>query len=63
MTVKVKDMTAKELQQLITETVNDIIEDLMEDILGLSSEDYLRSIAEARKEYLEGKITKLEDLS
>ncbi|HUT82863.1 MAG TPA: hypothetical protein VMZ29_16830 [Candidatus Bathyarchaeia archaeon] len=63
MTVKVKDMTTKELQQLIAETVNDIIEDLMEDILGLSSDDYLQSIAEARKEYLEGKITKLEDLS
>ncbi len=62
MTVKVKDMTAEELQKLITETVNDVVEDLLEDILGLSSEDYIKSIVEARKDYKEGKITKLEDL-
>ncbi|MGC9781244.1 MAG: hypothetical protein HZR80_18530 [Candidatus Heimdallarchaeota archaeon] len=62
MTVKVKDMTAEELQKLIIETVNDVVEDLLEDILGLSSEDYMKSIVEARKDYKEGKITKLEDL-
>lgn len=62
MTVKVKDLTIEELQKLISETVNDVVEDLMEDILGLSSEEYLKSIEEARREYKEGKITKLEDL-
>ncbi|MBD3191660.1 MAG: hypothetical protein GF308_13515 [Candidatus Heimdallarchaeota archaeon] len=63
MTIKVKDMTAEELQKLITDAVTNAVEDLMEDILGLSSESYLKSIEEARKEYQEGKITKLEDLS
>lgn len=58
MTVKVKDMTAEELQKLIAETVNNV----MEDILGLSSEKYLKSIKEARKEYKDGKFTKIEDL-
>ncbi len=62
MTVKVKDMTAEELQKLITESINDVVEDLMEDILGLSSEEYLQSIEEARTDYKEGRITKLEDL-
>jgi len=62
MTVKVKDMTAEELQKLIADTVNSVVEDLMEDILGLSSETYLKSIKEARKDYQDGKITKLEDL-
>lgn len=62
MTVKVKDMTAEELQKLIADTVNSVVEDLMEDILGLSSETYLKSIDEARKDYQDGKITKLEDL-
>ncbi len=62
MTVKVKDLTVEELQKLITETVNDAVENLMEDILGLSSEEYLKSIEEAREEYKEGKTTKLEDL-
>lgn len=62
MTVKVKDMTAEELQKLITETVNNVVEDLLEDILGLSSDTYLQSIEEARKDYQEGRVTKLEDL-
>ena len=62
MTVKVKDMTAEELQKLIADTVNSLVEDLMEDILGLSSEKYLKSIEEARKEYKDGKFTKIEDL-
>lgn len=61
MTVKVKDMTAEELQKLIADTVNSVVEDLMEDILGLSSDNYLKSIEEARKNYKDGKITKLED--
>ena len=62
MTVKVKDMTVMELQKLIADTVNSVMEDLMEDILGLSSESYLKSIEEARKDYKEGKTAKLEDL-
>ena len=61
MTVKVKDMTVEELQKLIADTVNSVVEDLMEDILGLSSDNYLKSIEEARKNYKDGKITKLED--
>ncbi len=61
MTVKVKDMTVEELQKLIADTVNSVVEDLMEDILGLSSDNYLKSIEEARKNYKDGKTTKLED--
>lgn len=62
MTIKVKDMTAEELQKLIAETINSVVEDLMEDILGLSSESYLKSIEEARNDYKDGKTTSLEDL-
>jgi len=61
MTVKVKDMTVEELQKLIADTVTSVVEDLMEDILGLSSDNYLKSIKEARKNYKDGKTTKLED--
>ncbi len=61
MTVKVKDMTVEELQKLIADTVTSVVEDLMEDILGLSSDNYLKSIEEARKNYKDGKTTKLED--
>lgn len=62
MTVKVKDLTVEELQKLISQTMSDVVEDLLEDIAGLSSEEYVQSIEEARKDYNEGKVTKLEDL-
>ncbi len=62
MTVKVKDLTVEELQSLISQTINDVVEDLIEDILGLSGKEYLQSIEDARRDYKEGKVTKIEDL-
>ncbi len=56
---KVKDLTVDELKSLISEVVKESIEDLIEDILALSSESYLRSIEEARKDYKEGKVKTL----
>lgn len=63
MTVKVKDLTVEELQSLISQTMTDIVDDILEDISGLSSEEYLQSIKDARKEYKEGNIIKIQDLS
>ena len=60
---KVKDLTVKELKALIAETVKESLDDLMEDILALSSENYLRSIEEARKDYKEGKVKSLEEIA
>lgn len=62
MTVKVKDLTIEELQKIIFETVNEAIEEKLEDLMALASDEYLKSIEEARKEYKEGKVTKLEEL-
>ena len=62
MTVKVKDLTIEELQKIISETVNEAIEEKLEDLMALASDEYLKSIEEARKEYKEGKVTKLEEL-
>ncbi len=56
---KVKDLSADELKSLISEVVKESIEDLIENILALSSESYLRSIEEARKDYKEGKVKTL----
>ncbi len=42
--------------------VRDTVEDKLEDLLALSSESFLRSIVEARKDYREGRITALADL-
>jgi hypothetical protein len=62
METKVKDLTVVELQSLISDAVRGAIEDLIEDILALSSDEYLRSIEEARSDYKEGNVKYLEEL-
>ena len=62
MEAKVKDLTVEELQSLISNTIKSTLEDLIEDMLALSSDEYLQSIVEARKDYKEGKIKYLEDI-
>jgi cytoplasmic iron level regulating protein YaaA (DUF328/UPF0246 family) len=56
MGTKIKDLTADELRTLISDTIKDILEDLIEDILALSSEEYLTSIEEARKDCKQGRV-------
>jgi hypothetical protein len=58
---KVKDMTVDELRSLIADATRENIEDLVEDMLALSSDGYLRSIDEARADYKKGRIKRLED--
>lgn len=62
MEAKVKDLTVEELQSLISDTIKSALEDLIEDMLALSSDEYLQSIEEARKDYKEGRIKYLEDI-
>jgi len=62
METKVKDLTVDELQSLISDTIKSTLEDLIEDMLALSSDEYLQSIKEARKDYKEGRIKYLEDI-
>jgi len=62
----VKDMSIEDLQQLISETVKNTIsetlEDLMEDIAALSSDNFQNSIKKARKDYEDGNYKSLEEL-
>ena len=62
METKVKDLTIGELRSLISDTVKETMEDLVEDILALSSPQYLRSIEEARRDYKKGKVKSIEEL-
>lgn len=62
MGTKVKDLTTVELQSLISNTVRITIEDYIEDILALSSDEYIDSIKEARINYKEGKVKSLEEI-
>ena len=62
MNTKIKDLTTDELRTLITNTVKESMEDIIEDLLALSNENYLNSIEEARKDYKNGKIKTFEDV-
>ena len=62
MNTKVKDLSVEELQSLISKTVKDTFEDLIEDITALSSKKYINSIEEARKDYKKGKVKTLKEI-
>ena len=62
MEAKVKDLTIEELQSLISDAVRIAMEDHSEDILALSSDQYLKSIKEARNDYKEGKVKCFEEV-
>jgi hypothetical protein len=63
MVTKVKDLTVEELRSIVSETVRETVGELAEDILALSSEEYLLSIEEARRDYKEGRTKYLEEVS
>ncbi len=63
METKVKDLTVGELKSLISDAIKESLEDLIEDILALSSDEYIKSIEEARKDYKNGRIKYLEEIS
>jgi len=50
-----------ELRSLIADATRENIEDLVEDMVALSSDGYLRSAGEARADYKKGRIKRLED--
>ncbi len=62
MVTKVSEMTIEELRELISESVRSSVEDIMEDFLALQSENYIRSIEEAREEYRKGEVKSFEEL-
>lgn len=62
MGTKVKDLSVEELQTLISKTVRESIEDLMEDIVALSSEKYKHSIKEARADYKENRVKDFDEI-
>jgi len=53
MGTKISDLTVDELKNLISGTVQETIEDYLEDIKALSSKNYIDSIKEAREDYKE----------
>jgi len=58
---KISDLTVDELKILISTTVQETIEDYLEDIKALSSKDYINSIKEAREDYKAGDYKNLDE--
>lgn len=58
----VKEMSVDELRMVIRDTVEQTLEDKLEDLQALSSPSYLRSIEEAREDFRAGRVTALDDL-
>lgn len=59
MNTKVSDLTIDELKELISKTVQETIEDYLEDIKALSSKEYLASIREAREDWISSSLSQL----
>lgn len=62
MDTRIKELTVEEFRSLLSDILKEAMDDLKEDILALSSQEYIDSIKESRKEYKEGKFKNLEDI-
>jgi len=59
---KLKDLTVEEFKTLISDTMRESLEDILEDFTALSSKEYLTSIREAREDYKHGRVKSLEEI-
>ncbi len=59
---KLKDLTVEEFKTLISDTIRESMEDLLEDLTALSSKEYLSSIREAREDYRHGRVKSIEEI-
>ena len=62
MAIRVSDLTVDELKEIISDSVKDSIENVLEDIVALQNEKYICSIEEARKDYQKGRVKKFEEI-
>lgn len=62
MDTKISELTVEELKSLITKTVQETIEEYIEDLRALASKDYLHSIREAREEYKAGDYKNIDEV-
>ena len=61
-TRKIIDLSLEEFQVFVSDTVNTAMQDSIEDFLALSSDNYLKSIKEAREDYKKGKVKSYEEV-
>ena len=61
-TKKIIDLSVEEFPIFVSDTVNTAMQDSIEDFIALSSDNYLKSIKEAREEYKKGKVKTYEEV-
>ena len=59
---KVQDLSLDELKKLIHDSVQEALEDAIEDLTALASPSFLISIEEARSDVRAGRLTRLDEL-
>jgi len=57
----VKDLTIEELQNVIKTTVEETMQEFMEEVFASNSQSYLTSIEEARADYQAGRVMSFEE--
>jgi len=62
MEAKVSNLTVTELKDIISNVVEEKIEDVIEEMKSLLDVDFQKSIEKARKEYKEGKVTSIDEI-
>jgi hypothetical protein len=60
--IRLKDMTADEVKSLISQTVRETMEEFLEDMLALGSENFVNSIKQAREDYKKGDVKTFEEV-
>ncbi len=59
---KISDITIGELKKVISDSIKEAMENMIEEIKALSSQNFINSVKEARAEYKAGKVKKLKDI-
>lgn len=57
----VKDLTIEELQSVIKTTVEETMQEFMEEVFASNNHNYLASIEEARADYQAGRVMSFEE--
>ena len=60
---KINELTVKEFKELISESIREILENIIEDREASSSKNYIDSIKESREQYKAGNISSLDDVN
>ncbi len=59
---RISELSESELSVLIENIVKKTMEEISEDILALTTKDYIQSMEEARKDYKEGKVKEFNEV-